>query len=391
MGLTRFLLRVAAARPHVLLVEAPGGTRVRLTVERELRQRGWPAAASPADADVLVVAGPLGPRLEPLADRVWQQIPGPRARLQLLEPDTAAAALDDARNRLADGGGQMAAVSSPAGDTEHGGVHGGHHGSSHGGHHSSEHESHHGVDAHDIQHDMGMPGGLPMADRGADRDGLMLDQLHVPLGPLLPDWPAGLVVHTTLQGDVVQAARVEVLRADGPLDDFWGEPWRRPGADEPVTIGDGARRRVAAYLDCLARLLAVAGWSDAAVRTRWLRDDVLGGDQVEQLIPRARRIARRLRGSRTLRWLTDGVGVHFGGDVTARWLAWLVDLEQGLPDVSGTGPISSVREPVRDPAALLAVLPALLEGAELGTARLIVASLDLNVAGLGTAAAVPGG
>lgn len=351
VGLTRLLLRVAADRPHVLVAEVPGGTRIRLAVEQELRQRGWPAAASPADTDVLVVAGPLGPRLQPLADRVWQQIPGPRAFLHLLEPDTVSAALDDARGSLAGGGEPLATASQVP---EHGG-----------------------------DQDMEMPGGQPMADRGEDRDGLMLDQLHVPLGPLLPDWPAGLVVHTTLQGDVVQVARIEVLRADGPLDDFWGEPWHRAATGEPVTVGDLARRRVAAHLDSLARLLAVVSWPDAAVRTRWLRDEVLGGAPAGQVMLRAQRLARRLRGSRTLRWLTDGVGVLHGEDSSARWLGWLADIDQALADLVWTGAIPGVREPAQSLAALLAVLPGLLEGAELATVRLIVASLDPSSRGWG--------
>lgn len=371
MGLTRFLLRVAAERPHVLLVEVPGGTRVRLAVEREMRQRGWPAAASPANTDVLVIGGPLGPPLRPLADRVWQQIPGPRVRLHLLEPDTVPAALDTARGRLAGGGEPLETVSSPTPDSGHGSGHQG--------------------EVHGDQHGMGMVGGLPMADRGEDRDGLMLDQLHVPLGPLLPDWPAGLVVHTTLQGDVIQAARVEVLRTNGPLDDFWGEPWQRAAAGEQVSAGDAARRRVAARLDSVGRLVAVVGWADAAARTRWLRDDVLAGAHPEQVMPRARRLARRLRGSRTLRWLTEGIGVLPGGDAGGRWLAWLADIEQALPDVADTAPISGGCEPARDRAALLAVLPGLLEGAELATARLVVASLDPEFAGLGSGAAVAGG
>jgi hypothetical protein len=48
--------------------------------------------------------------------------------------------------------------------------------------------------------------GLPMAHEGDDRVGLRLDRLHVPLGPVLPDWPAGLVVRLTLQGDARGAA-----------------------------------------------------------------------------------------------------------------------------------------------------------------------------------------
>jgi hypothetical protein len=148
---------------------------------------------------------------------------------------------------------------------------------------------------------------------------------------------------------------------------------------------------VAAYLDSLARLLAVVGWPDAAVRTRWLRDEVLGGAHAGQIVPRAQRLVRRLRGSRTLRWLTDGVGVLPGGDASARWLAWLADVDQALPDLAETGSIPGVREPAQSPGALLAVLPGLLAGAELATVRLIVASLDPELAGLWAGAAVTGG
>ena len=38
---------------------------------------------------------------------------------------------------------------------------------------------------------MDLPGGLVMADRMEDRDGLRLEGLHLALGPLLPHWPAG--------------------------------------------------------------------------------------------------------------------------------------------------------------------------------------------------------
>jgi hypothetical protein len=67
---------------------------------------------------------------------------------------------------------------------------------------------------------MELPGGLPMADLGDDRDRLRLDRLHVPLGPVLPDWPPGLVVRTVLQGDVIQEASADVLDA-GSGRPFW--------------------------------------------------------------------------------------------------------------------------------------------------------------------------
>ncbi len=76
----------------------------------------------------------------------------------------------------------------------------------------------------DMERDM--PGGVPMADRGADRDGLALDQLHVPIGPLLPDWPAGLVVRTVLQGDVIQEARIEVAGDHAVAQSFWNAATR---------------------------------------------------------------------------------------------------------------------------------------------------------------------
>ncbi|GAB2877798.1 hypothetical protein GCM10022245_11220 [Streptomyces mayteni] len=39
-----------------------------------------------------------------------------------------------------------------------------------------------------------MVAGIPLAERGDDRDGLRLDVLRLPLGPVLLDWPAGPAV-----------------------------------------------------------------------------------------------------------------------------------------------------------------------------------------------------
>ncbi|NYH77398.1 hypothetical protein FHR84_000712 [Actinopolyspora biskrensis] len=428
MELTRALLRFAAGRPHVLLLEFPGGTAARLAVEAELRRRGWPAAASPAETDVLVLTGPVGAWPEPLLDRLWRQVPEPRVLVRAESSAAVPRVLERARRRLATGGearessagagghgataeGQPGsgrddgsghgdgsrAGSGPAGDEDargHGGADEQGGGQDHGHHHGGGHGHHHGGGAE-------LPGGLAMADRGPDRDGLRLDQLHVPLGPLLPDWPPGLVVHTTLQGDVVQRARVEVLRADGGHEDFWSEPRRRAAAGQEVSRGAQARRRVAAYLDGLAGFLRVAGWSDPAFGAGALRDEVLAGARVDRVRPRLRRLARRLRRAWTLRRLTDGIGVlppdraedagfggpvlhasRRGGDVTARWRAWLSAVERALPDLEDTGALSveealsrSPRSGAAHPAPVPAVLPELLEGCELATARLIVASL----------------
>jgi hypothetical protein len=162
---------------------------------------------------------------------------------------------------------------------------------------------------HDMgEMDTGMPGGLPMAERGEDRDGLKLDRLHVPLGPVLPDWPAGLVVRLVLQGDVVQHAEAGAVGLVEGAGSFWTEPWRRAAAGEPVTTGVAARRRAAAHLDSLGRFLAVAGWDDAAAAARALRDGTAGSTPVSALGPAVRRLAARVARSRVLAWSTRGAG-----------------------------------------------------------------------------------
>jgi len=427
VDLTGVLLRAGAARPHVLTVAMPGGTAVRLAAEQELRRRGWPAAATPADADVLLTAGDPAASFAAVLDAAWQAMPAPRVRVQASRPGELAAALETARARLGDGSAQQALAAGTGRDAAR-------HGDGGAGSHepASRHRDHHGREmgagdagemgggaphGHDIGdrnhhgHDMGgmdMPGGLPMADRGADRDGLRLDQLHVPLGPVLPDWPAGLVVHLTLQGDVVQHAEVQAVGPGGG-GSFWTEPWRRAAAGEPVTTGEAARRRAAANLDSLSRFLGVAGWDDAATVARRLRDDALAGVPGSRLQPALRRLARRIARSRTLAWLTRGLGVlvpgdaeaagvigpaaGVAGDVTARYRRWCAELAVAAGALDDGSPLGSAgTEPLDDTgvpaAALLAALPRLLDGTELAAARLIIASLDPDLDDLPVLAAV---
>ena len=343
MDVTSWLLRRTA--PRVLLLTAPGGTEARLAVERLARARGWHAAMGPAEANTLVVAG-SEPRFEEHARRVWDALPAPRVRVDVptaaeaeRELATVPGLLHDTERQRADAtrasSPEQAAHEDHPGHEQHGepethgepGTHGDHDGSgdmSHGGH------DHHMAEVE-------MPGGVPMADRAEDRDGLTLDRLHVPLGPALPLWPAGLIVHTRLQGDVVQQASAALLTAHH--DSFW------------------SHHPVAHRLDSCYRLLALAGWADAATTAQRLRDEALSGH-----VPEVRPWAARVRRSRTLRWLLSGVGVTPAGDdaldrlhlwldttTEPSWTQWTVD-----------------------------ALPALLEGAELATARLVVASLDLG-------------
>ncbi len=89
-------------RVHVLLIEVPGWADCRMLVEADLARRGWMPALSPADADVLVVCGVPGPELGLVRDRIWGQLPGPRAQAEVVTVESVSTALDGAAARLAD-------------------------------------------------------------------------------------------------------------------------------------------------------------------------------------------------------------------------------------------------------------------------------------------------
>ncbi|MGY2078475.1 hypothetical protein [Modestobacter sp. SYSU DS0657] len=394
MGLTT---RLATRRAAVLVTEVPGWAATRCAVEREVRSRGWRPALSPADADLLVVCGRPGPRLAAAVEHVWTQLPGPRARAAVTDPASAAAALDAALAELADDGAQRRDAADrpaePAPGTgaselvpgERGNDHtgepagfddpgpggdghetdGGHGGMDHGDmdhgdmdhgdmdhgdmdHSGMDHSDHGDMDHGDM--DMPMPGGIGLAGAGGDDqltdpDGLDLDVLHLPLGPVLPHWPAGLLLHTTLQGDLVVAAIPEVLPADGA-----------------PPLGQDVHRSPAGRWDAVATLLALTGWTDAAVRAARLRDAALDGGPDQQ---EADRLTRRIRRSRLLRAALRGLGELPEGDAHDRLLHWLDGTTSARPTTLGD---------VAD----------LVTGLDLASARLVVASLDLDTADLDT-------
>jgi len=227
-----------------------------------MRDLGWPAAATAAEADLLVACGAFGPGLAAALDQLWQQLPGPRARVDLESADaTTEAALEAGRSQLRGGAAQRRDAGARSADDAspheyHHGSHPAEHQQGHGdpepehgepagvegdeqademtmpddgGEHDDGGHGQHGHGGHD--HGMSMPAGLAMADRAPDRDLLKLDRLHVPLGPVLPEWPAGLVLHTALQGDVIQEAAVQVLDVGdhgsawpSGRGSFWNEP-----------------------------------------------------------------------------------------------------------------------------------------------------------------------
>src|SRR6266699_3106920 len=108
MDLTGALLRAGAARPHVLVATMPGATAVRLAAEEQLRRRGWPAAMTPADADILLVAGDAVAPLAEVVEVTWQAMPAPRARAAAAHPGEVMAVLEASRVRLGDRAAQRA-------------------------------------------------------------------------------------------------------------------------------------------------------------------------------------------------------------------------------------------------------------------------------------------
>ncbi|MER7408244.1 hypothetical protein ABT373_38785 [Streptomyces sp. NPDC000070] len=425
MDLRGLVRRTAMNRPAVLAVTLPGATELRLEAEAEVRRRGWPVAGAPAAADLLVVCGVPAPEDAEWLDRVERSMPEPAVRIVVGESGQVAHALGMARRGLTD------RAVTPRGDA-HGMSHShdghavpsGHEG--HGSHQPADHAAHmdrmghqgHGGHMDHMGHDMhamGEVAGLPMAERADDRDELRLDQLHVAFGPGLSDWPAGLVLRLTLQGDVVQGVEVDHLPvASGPRPPFWDEPWLRAAHGEEVTRGEAVRRRCAAHLDSAGRLLAVVGWDDVAVRCRRLRDELLSGASREGIGGGLRRTVQRVGRSRALRWSIAGLGelpadraraagvtgpaLAADGDVYDRLLMWLSEVERGLEGLDDTrqlapddrtGPRGRLDGPRPPSQALLDVLPELLTGAEFACARIIVASLDPDLDELALAT-VPG-
>ncbi|SDI90533.1 hypothetical protein SAMN04488693_13215 [Arthrobacter subterraneus] len=436
-----------------------------MRAETEVRCRGWTVAESPADADVLLVCGVPGAELSSVCDRVWEQLPGPRVRVEAQHEEATSAALDKAvtmildsaaqrrdavsrKQKASEGEGEKTAdpasshmdhrVSASAadtpsatgegpqhdgmrpsptgheddgtdgrqpdeahaeagshtdmdhadmghGDTDHSAMghgdmdHGdtdhsamGHSGMDHG---DTDHSAmgHSGMNHADMGHgDMGhggmemmMPGGIGLAEGGPDRDGLNLDVLNVPLGPVLPHWPSGLVIRCALQGDVVTEAAVEILPAGGSPPEA-----AVTGGGDDAARRDGILRRC----DGIGRLLAVAGWSRAATMAFGVRDRLLDGASVQEAAGQLSRLRRRVRRSRVLRWSLkepDGVLEALYRSLDEACRAAEAE-EQGGHAVGGTLH-GQVQVHAHD-------LVGRLVGLDVAAARLVVAASVLNAA-----------
>ncbi len=380
MGLTALLARRAVRVVRVLIVAAPDAFTIRVAAERTIRARGWRLASTPADADVLLEAGRVGSELGDVAARLWDQLPGPRARVAAEVVTAVPAVLDEAAALLRDApyqaedaarrglaevgqdheGADRGSEEMDNGDMDHGDMD---HGDMTHGDMTHGDTDHGGMDHGGM--DMSMsPDGIPLAAGSEDdRDGLEMDALPVRLGPVLPHWPAGLVLDATLHGDVTMSATARWV-------DWGGEVGT---ADEPDPGVLGPARAC----DDLAALLALAAWQDAAT-TAWAARDALMDSRSADALEMLGRVRRQVSASRVLRWslrrtaLIDadrarviGLPVACAGDCYDRLLALIDhahDLAAGAPGIAA-------------PPLSLDVLEQAVLGLDLGSARLLIASL----------------
>jgi hypothetical protein len=361
MGVISALARAGTRRLHVLIIEVPGSSLLRMKTQAALSPRGWVEAVGPADADVLLVCGsPSGPLLA-IIDAVWEQIPAPRYRVILTAVDSLGDVLDALPTALRDDGRQRldahsrrmtlnnnrgpdSTVSSEPPDT--GESADGDNGNA-ASNNDAEMDASEGMD---MDMDMSGPAGIPLAEGAQDRDGLEMDVTHLSIGPVLTGWPAALVVHATLHGDVITEARIERLPA---------------GADTPQPP------EAATLIDDAARLLLVAGWEPVALELGRVRNNLISGDNTDYIRLRLRRATARVRRSRTLRWSIAGHNSTQDGTVRDRLISWLetaIELVGSTPGEKEPGEAASPRE-ITESNIREAIV-----GQELSAARLIVAS-----------------
>ncbi len=360
MGMSGRLARFAAGATRVLVVESPGDWMLRATVERAALERGWQLADSPADADLLAVCGRPGPDLGALVERVWDQLPGPRARLDVPDRDAITPAFEGAIRDLVDAERQVEDAqrrpSSPdLGDMDHG-----------------------DMDHGDMDHgDMEMaPGGIPLAEGGPDRDGLEMDVLHLSLGPGLPHWPAGLVLRCSLQGDVVVAADARLL------DGGHGPAASAGAALASPDLVPGAQQ-LARQVDLVVDVLALLGWPAAASAARQVRDLLLAAvadEEVATALARLTPLERRTRRSVVLRRSLRGIGTITPGDLGRHGLpeALLGDVRDRLLRAVSHVPREEAPPGADAARSILQVIPDLVSGLDLAAARLVVASLGFE-------------
>jgi hypothetical protein len=158
----------------------------------------------------------------------------------------------------------------------------------------------------------GTPYGRPMAEVGPDRDGLRLDVVPVPLGPLFPRLPQGLVLDLKVAGDmVIEAAVTEATSGRPPT----AGPAPAASAfvralSEPVLIVELELARARDHLRWVSEALIAQGLSALGLRALRLAHDVRPGQG-----HRIRTFGKRLRRTGLFRWSLPRVA-SFGKDGT---------------------------------------------------------------------------
>lgn len=340
---------------HVLLVEVPGNGAARIALEAAAASAGHVLATHPAESDVLLVCGTPGPEMRTVIDRVWDQMPYPKHRAALTSPDEIGTVFTTAQDSLTDRRAQRSAAREDGIDGRHLAEDGPDHEHPNDEHPDDTDESMHEHDMPMGGHDhmsmdhmsMSGPGGYPLADGADDRDGLEMDVLHRRLGPILPVWPAGVILDVTLTGDTITDASASVIDVD---DHKRGEP----------------QNGAASALDQAAQILAVAGWDAVAARTLRVRDLAVTGRR-DQARERIRPLRRRIERSVMLRWSLRGLQVR--PDIDVRTVL-LTRLERADAALNG-------RQFEPEPATPVDEIPSLVKGRDIGSARLIIAALTV--------------
>lgn len=261
----------------------------------------------------------------------------------------------------------------------------------------------------------GTPYGRPMPMTADDvRDGLALDAYTMRIGPFMPMLPAGLVMSLTLQGDVIQHARMESPPlwpvSDRSLDPRYGVPG---------TIAQSERLLAARHLRCVARLLVVLQLMPQAERCRRMACAVEHGEAVSladlrkallrsgafAAIPAGlgqldAGVAQALGGS-ALRAAAGAIDARqhqpayqaldfhpvaqLTGDVRARLCQWLDEADQSLALAAraGSALVEGTLQVDRDiangtaPADRKGIFNGLLAGLEWNEAMLVINSFDV--------------
>jgi hypothetical protein len=379
MGLSRRIAALARREVHVLLIERPGWALTRIAAEQTLTARGWRVATSAADAEAMLCCGDPGPELEPLVQILFAQLPRPRARGRADDPGEVAAVLDQIASSLQSGDAADLPVQNQPPPAERA----------------------HQPDAPDAGKDMGDgdgemdhsdmdmdgmdgmdmsgPGGIPLASGDQDRDGLEMDVLAVRLGPVLPAWPAGLVLSVTLAGDLISDCHADTLAVE---------------AEDVLPLRVSPREQAALVADRIGWLLALAGARRAERRLRQVRDGLLDGAEISWCTGQLRQLADQLSRSRSLRWSlrdlgridqgapkTEGTALDWSGDVLDRFHRRLSGLSEMVAELADPAAFGDVPDSASMTRAGLDLVCDTVRGLDLGAARLVIASIDIDLSG----------